>query len=405
MGALFPPRKDLEFIPLKHDGQTCILVQDRFGLVAEGTAISPALYQFLVLLDRADDERDLQRRLMAQSGGSWISLEQIQKILTDLDRGYLLDSESSARAKQSLMEEFVRMSSRPACFAGKVYPAEAGELSSALQEILAEAAEEDTASAEDAVALIAPHIDLAVGRRAYAQAYSLLPDMHPERVIVLGVGHAMDQGMFSVSCKDYETPLGSVPADRLAAAKVQSAGAACQTPNDFVHRFEHSIEFQCLFLQQLLPEGSFSMVPVLCGSLAGLADSSRQAFLDQSGAFLDSLRELLEDPACPTRLIAGVDFSHIGPKFGHSQDFKTLKPRAEEHDRRLLQALCCLDAEAFWSELRRTQARFNVCGSSAMACLLELLPSCRGHVLEHAFWEEQATSSGVSYAAAVFRKA
>ena len=36
---------------------------------------------------------------------------------------------------------------------------------------------------------------------------------------------------------------------------------------DYCHASEHSIEFQCVFLQQALAGGDFKIVPILCGPL------------------------------------------------------------------------------------------------------------------------------------------
>jgi hypothetical protein len=61
-----------------------------------------------------------------------------------------------------------------------------------------------------------------------------------------------------------------------------------------------------------------------------------------------------------------------------------------------------MDHEGFWKESIRVQDRYNVCGLSAMACVLEVLPPCKGKVLDYSMWHEDATRSAVSFSAVLF---
>ncbi|MBN1625585.1 MAG: AmmeMemoRadiSam system protein B, partial [Deltaproteobacteria bacterium] len=171
----------------------------------------------------------------------------------------------------------------------------------------------------------------------------------------------------------------------------------------FDHRSEHSIEFQTLFLGHILKKDSFAIVPILCGSLhASLPEYSRGAYLAKAGPFLKELGEIVNEPEKNTLLMAGVDFSHIGPKFGHEMPAEYLENQSEGHDRRLLKYLSVLDADCFWEESIKVNDRFNVCGFSALACLLEVIPLCRGEVLDYQVWHEEATRSAVGFAGVVF---
>ncbi|MBU2498467.1 MAG: hypothetical protein KKE57_06180, partial [Proteobacteria bacterium] len=79
-----------------------------------------------------------------------------------------------------------------------------------------------------------------------------------------------------------------------------------------------------------------------------------------------------------------------------------LTGRSEAHDRNLLAHLAGLDADRFWEESKRERDQYNVCGFSALACLMEVLPSCKGQMLDYQIWHEEATRSAVSFAAMVF---
>ncbi|MFW6055119.1 MAG: AmmeMemoRadiSam system protein B, partial [Thermodesulfobacteriota bacterium] len=172
--------------------------------------------------------------------------------------------------------------------------------------------------------------------------------------------------------------------------------------SDYDHKLEHSIEFQSLFLKYLFKGNEIRLIPVLCGSLQYfLPEYSRQAFLDLAGPFLERLRLIVAKEG--TLIIAGVDFSHIGPKFGHEVPAKQLQTEAEEHDSALLAALGRQDPDQFWEVSRQAGDRYNVCGFSALACLLEVLPACRSELLHYEMWHEEPTESAVAFAALNFQ--
>jgi AmmeMemoRadiSam system protein B len=103
-------------------------------------------------------------------------------------------------------------------------------------------------------------------------------------------------------------------------------------------------------------------------------------------------------------IIAGVDFSHIGLKFGHSYPAVSLLKEAKSHDHRLIEAVCRGDVCGFWEEVRLVRDKNNICGFSAIAVLLELLQPAKGCLLGYDFWQEEATHSAVSFAAMALRR-
>jgi len=72
--------------------------------------------------------------------------------------------------------------------------------------------------------------------------------------------------------------------------------------------------------------------------------------------------------------------------------------------RRLLDSLCEMNADGFWTESQKVNDRYHVCGFSALACLLEILPLSRGRLLDYGVFQEEATQSAVSFAAVLFVK-
>jgi len=395
-------RRDLEFFPIQHQGQQVVLIRDSLGLVEEGKAVGLPLYQIMALLDGVTTFADLQMAFMRQQGGVLVSRDEINSLLAHLDESFLLDSENYRRARDQIIADFTSRRVRPCSHCGKSYPENPSELKARLDEILhSEPASPDPGGG--VVALIAPHIDLTVGHRGYSTAYQMLKGTAPSRIIILGVGHHLQNGLFSITDKDFETPLGVIRADQESVRRLRESGLDIMAADDFVHRSEHSIEFQVLFVQHLLNDHPVAIVPILCGSLqVGIPEYSRQAYRQTAGPFLDTLRALLEEPGEDTLVVAGVDFSHIGRKFGHEMPATAMETQARTHDQSLLEHLRRLDADSFWEESRSVRDRFNVCGYSALACLLEVLPECHGEILHYETWHEASTRSAVSFASVVF---
>ncbi|MDZ7697053.1 MAG: AmmeMemoRadiSam system protein B [Deltaproteobacteria bacterium] len=403
-------RGDLQFFPIQHQGQQLILVKDDLGLVQEGQAVPLSLYRFMALLDGTRSRRELQAEMMRQQGGLLVGTSEVDRLLAHLDTSFLLDSHRYQKARAELVSRFSSQTVRPAVHSGQSYPEDPAELGFRLDDIMGKGAS-GVPSKGRLISLVAPHIDLSVGEKAYASTYQVLKQRRehirrqnkPLRVIILGTGHQLQQGLFSLTTKDFETPLGVTPTEDEAVHRLAEAGKGITAPDDFVHRSEHSIEFQLIFLQHLLEDIPFTLIPVLCGNLqTGLREYTRSAYQQAAGPFLDCLKTLLNDTEQDTLLVAGVDLSHTGPKFGHDMPASHLQSEFESHDRALLAHLAEPDADLFWEESRRVEDRFNVCGFSALACLLEILPPCTGETRHYEVWHEEATRSAVSFASVVF---
>jgi AmmeMemoRadiSam system protein B len=398
-------RRDLELMPIQHQGQQMILVRDPLGLVPEGQALPVPLYQVAALLDGGRTVRDLQMEFTRQMGGALVSMNDIEKVLDHLDHSFLLESQAFQEAREGMIKAFVSQTVRSCSHCGKAYPRDPDELGNWLDGFIEKGAQQkDPLNASNRiVALVAPHIDIRVGGRAYGRAYACLRGRAPKRVIILGVGHQMMDGLFCLTDKDFEMPGGVVKNDRDLTHRLMAEGAGVMAADDFVHRSEHSVEFQVLFLQHLIGAESFAIIPVLCGSMMlGLEAYSRKAYLEKTQGILDMLRSIVSDESSDTLVVAGVDFSHIGLKFGHQTPAGNLEQASRAHDRHLLDSLVSQDPDQFWAESVRIQDQYHVCGFPALACLLEILPRCRGDILDYDMWQEEATRSAVGFAAAAF---
>ena len=151
--------------------------------------------------------------------------------------------------------------SRPPAVAGQFYPAEPGQLSDLLLQMLEQA---QTVSHTHVKALIAPHAGFIYSGPIAASAYQCLIQQAKQikRVILLGPSHRVGfQGIASISSIEYQMPLGNIKIDRAAIELINALPQVQQL--DEAHAMEHSLEVQLPFLQTVLDE--FTLVPLVVG--------------------------------------------------------------------------------------------------------------------------------------------
>ena len=397
-------RKDIDIIPTSYQGEKVFLVKDLLGLIPQPILLRREAMQLIGLIDGNRNIRDIQLELMRLHGGVIIKTEDVEGMILQLDNVFLLDSHDYRQKKHKIIEDYTRSKTREASLAGKGYPEDPDQLSLYIQSIL-DMGEKRPGALDDrqVFALVAPHIDLVVGKKIYANAYQALEGISPKKILLLGTGHNLSESYFSLTTKDFITPLGRVNTGRDWVVRLkETCPPGLIAPHDIDHKNEHSLEFQILFLQHMFG-CDFKLLPVLCGSFhLVLQRFSKPGEIPGMSDFISGLRLFLRDEDGPALIVAGVDFSHIGPKFGHREPATSLLLEAKEHDRSLLDAICRGDPATFWSEIQKQNNRFNVCGFSTLALLLELLSTKTGYVLGYDFWMEEATQSAVSYAALAF---
>ena len=398
-------RTDIEAISTSYQGKKALLVRDPLGLIEKPLLLQGEILEFIALMDGRRNIRDFQLEFIRMRGGVLVSSQEVEKLLSELDSAFLLDSERYRRERKRLIDEYSLLEVRQAFHAGRSYPAEAKELRIFLDSFFSSEPELPAEiRGKELIALVSPHIDLGAGRRVYARAYQALKNSTVRRVILIGTGHSLHDSFLSLTERDFETPLGRIKTDKDWVRRLREAGVDAVSADDIAHRSEHSLEFQLIFLQHLFGS-NFSLIPILCGSFHTVLDKvSRPSDISGLKSFLEVLGLAAKEFDPGTLLVAGVDLSHIGPKFGHEQRASSLLYQAKNHDRLLIGAICKADVESFWQEMKKVKGVFNVCGFSALACLLEVLSGSKGFVLDYDFWQEESTQSAVSFAAIAFEK-
>ena len=160
--------------------------------------------------------------------------------------------------------------------------------------------------------------------------------------------------------KDYETPFGTARTDRDALESLAAELPFGFFDDEWAHRSEHSIEFQIVWLQHVFGGNlKAGIVPVLAGSFHEFSEAGASPLGDpQVAGFTQALRKLVEARRGKVCVVAGVDFAHIGGRFGDEEAMnETRRARLEHDDRAMLDAILSCDAEEFHPQHCRGQGR------------------------------------------------
>ena len=101
-------------------------------------------------------------------------------------------------------------------------------------------------------------------------------------------------------------------------------------------------------------------------------------------------------------IVSGVDFSHVGPKFGHEVPAEFILPQAKSNDQKILSFLSDGKPEKIFENAMETRDRYNVCGLPSILIFSKLLKEGKGRLVSYDTYSEQATSSAVTYASMIF---
>jgi len=183
---------------------------------------------------------------------------------------------------------------KTAAVAGSFYPAEADELLSTVQELLAN----NPNTGPRPVALQVPHAGLRYSGGIAAAAYNRIKPYLSQfkRIVILGPAHRI--GTDKMVCLDadaWQTPLGRFKLDKNLAGELIEQQLLHY--NNAVHAQEHCLEVQLPFLQAL-GLGHLPLLPIVVGQVV-----PRQ------------VSQLIEQlPAEDTLLIISSDLSHFHPQ-------------------------------------------------------------------------------------------
>lgn len=161
----------------------------------------------------------------------------------------------------------MRMTTRAPAVAGTFYPDDPVVLSEMISALLSEAEHHETASSTLPKAIITPHAGYIYSGPIAASVYARLNSGTGviRRVVLLGPAHRVPiAGLALPAAEAFATPLGTVSVDQDAVKLLLHLRQVTQSAD--AHAWEHSLEVQLPFLQQVL--GDFKLVPLVVGDAA-----------------------------------------------------------------------------------------------------------------------------------------
>ena len=396
-------RSDIQMVASTMEGRRVITFHDPLQLGGRTVAVDMSLLPLLELLDGRHDIRDIQMEMMSRQGGRLIFQTEIESFLNQLDRTFLLDSDLFRERMQKIREEFGSAAKRAFVHGGKCYDTDPARLSRFIEEIEYTLPPDDGQDLKNICGILSPHIDIQVAQRTYVGAYRLLKGRSYDLVIILGVNHNPQDGLYSLSGKNYLTPYGELPADRdLVRDLREKLPKGTLSSDDFGHKMEHSIEFQTLFIHHYL-KNSIPIVPILCGSLHEFILGGENLFGDERyQAMLAALRDVIRQREGKVLCVAGVDFAHVGLKFGDTLPADTLLPRTRLNDERIISCILNGETEKIFQNAVETKDQYKVCGLPAIILLSDLLRDSHRKLMAYETYDESMTQSAVTYASALF---
>jgi AmmeMemoRadiSam system protein B len=409
------PRLRLIDVTRVPDGRRRIFVlRDPADSSISQIALSENAADVLALLDGQRTLQELSSALLLR--GSSITHSQLRSFLTQLDEAGFLEGPRAEHRFQQRRAKFLARPVRPAVHAGGAYAAGVEGLSHALEAAYVHADGPKAlpaprqAGAAPLRAAIAPHVDLHRGAPTYSWAYKALAEAQPaELYVVLGTCHTPVEGNFAATLKPYDTPFGAVPADAEFLDRLGQHWGRDLFVGEFSHAGEHSIEFQAVYLRSLglAGEGAATIAPILCDSLHSMVPDGRSPReAPAASRFVDALQQTLAEDRRQITLIAAVDLSHVGPRFGD----RWLVDQAHQitvgnADREMLDFSLKPDAEAYYAHVMRDRDARRICGFTPMYLLTALMEMEQrpGELLRYTQWVDTDKSSSVTFASAIFR--
>lgn len=394
-------RLNLDFMPSPSPEHPGLFIRDPYRFSDAMLIIPPPLVECLQCFDGQHTSLDLRASLVRATSSLEVG-DLADHLLQQLSAAGFLEDEQFARMEDERRREFSEQAVRLPAHAGSAYPADPEELRATFERYFADAI---PPSRNGRFAIAAPHVSPEGGWQSYRAAFSALAPEHADRTfVILATSHYGAPERFGLTRKNFETPYGHAAADhRLVDWLAAHAGSAADM-EDFCFSFEHTVEFQVVFLQHVFGP-DVRILPILCGPFArSLYQGGDPEDDDGVRRFFDALGELNDREGDRLFWVLGVDMAHMGSRYGdrfhaRSGQGKMAEVSARDHGR--IDRINAGDAAGFWDLVRENHDDLKWCGSSPFYTFLKACPKARGELLHYEQWNIDPNSV-VSFAGMAF---
>jgi AmmeMemoRadiSam system protein B len=400
-------KRGVEILPAKDKERELILLKDNEGITNQVLVMPVETIGLIQFFDGQNSIKDIQNQILKLTN-HLVSEYEIIEFVKQLEQANFLENEKVNEIRRKIYEEFKNSSIRKAIHKGLSYPENILELSSFMAKFLK--IEEIKFPTQTIIGAISPHIDLIRGGSVYAKTYSeLQKSVIPDIVIAFGVSHKGGVSPFIFTKKEYETPYGNIQVDNELYVKFKEVLWYEPDEEEFFHKDEHSLEFQALWLKYIWRDKTPKWLPILVTDFERFCEKNPPSKIEYIEKFFSSaeiiLKELLNQNK-KVLILAGVDFSHVGPRFGDDIEITTeIKKTIEEYDKKILNLALELKADEFFLNVAETENETNICGLSATYSALRFIksinPNAKGKFLDYS-QADDPFGGFVSFASVVF---
>jgi AmmeMemoRadiSam system protein B len=254
-------------------------------------------------------------------------------------------------------------------------------------------------------AALLPHIDYNRGGVSFAWGFKEVCERTDASLfVIIGTSH-YSPCRYTLTRKNFKTPLGIVPTDQAYIDKLVSHYGDGLFEDELAHLPEHSIELEVVFLQYLY-EGKrpIRIVPLVVGSFQDcVASASKPAARDDIGRMIAALRQAEEDTKEPICYIISGDLAHIGPKFGDRRPVaEPVLSNSRAQDQALLRHAEAVDCEGYFRIIAEEGDARRICGLPPTYTLLQAIEPSEGKVLHYDQYVHSEGFESVSFASVAF---
>ena len=399
-----PAMRALSISPFSQDGETFLHLHDPEGFSSDA-AIPQLLANLLALFDGTRTVQEIIAEY-ENRGGEELPIWFVEKTIADLDGNLMLDSPKFRAQLNAVANEYANATARPASLAGRAYPDDTHELQTLLDGFSEQSQALGAPEKPDGEikGCVVPHIDFTRGGVVESLAYRDLRDQNFDVLVVLGIAHSGVRYPFCATTKDYDTPLGLCQTDVAFVDALQKRVGTKLTDEELAHKNEHSVEFVAVFLQSISSLSSTRIVPILCGGFHRETRAKTSPMQTSEVAqFVHALRETVEEWEARGQkvgIVASVDLSHVGSRFGDERRlFGERLMEIESEDRAFLAEAERGDYEAIHGAMSRDNNARNVDAHPALYTMFAAFPHWRARLLAYDQAFDEDANSVVSFAA------
>jgi AmmeMemoRadiSam system protein B len=373
---------------------------DQLRVGSQPQRLTIAEFTWVQLFDGARDLRAIQSEAMRRLSGTLIPIDRFEALVERLDAALFLDG-------QRFRERLAGPVREPSCLS--CYAEEPAALRRQLKRFFTgkqgPGMPSEKNGESDLCAALIPHIDYARGGDTYAWGFKeVFERTDASLFVIIGTSHYSSQ-RFTLTRKNFKTPLGIVPTDQTAVDALVAHYGDGLFDDELAHLPEHSIELEIVFLQYLYENRRpIRIVPLLVGSFQDAVESARapRNFPD-IGRMIEALRRLERETKESICFIISGDLAHIGPKFGDPETVTSaFLADSRKKDEAILEQAERAAVEGYFGLIAEENDKRRICGLPPTYIVLDALRPERGRVLHYDQYAHQRGFESVSFASMAF---